>query len=294
MNLIDKVKAARNASVPLVAITTPDPAAVMQTFREGLGANGDGKTSLPMFKWDAVQGIRPVNTAGAQALATLGMSEADLSRDTTLLSDALVFAARLPGESESDAGGKIRGSILFILNAHRFLDPGVQGSAVAAQAVWNLRDMFKQNRRTLVLLAPQIKLPQELQQDVVIFDDPLPNDEALGEIVQQQVENAGLPPLDDAVKPLAVDAVRGLAAFTAEQTTAMSVDFDARTVNLEELWERKRVAVEQTPGLKVSRSRETLDMAGGLATIRKFGLAVLTGNARPRVVVHWDEISAVS
>ena len=31
-----------------------------------------------------------------------------------------------------------------------------------------------------------------------------------------------------------------------------------------------------------------------VGTIRKFGLAVLTGNARPRVVVHWDEISAVS
>lgn len=289
MQLIDRVKAARNASVPLVAITTPDPAAVMQAIREGLGSNGDGKTPLPMFKWDAVQGIRPVNTAGAETLTALGMSQDDLSRDTTLLSDALVFAARLPGESDGDAG-KRRGSILFVLNAHRFLDLNVQGSAVAAQAVWNLRDVYKTNRRTLVLLAPQIKLPQELQQDVIVFDDPLPSDKALGEIVVQQAENAGLPAMLEDAKALCVDAVRGLAAFTAEQTTAMSVDFDFQRIDLEALWERKRVAVEQTPGLKVSRFRETLDMAGGLAAIRKFGLAILNGNARPRVILHWDEV----
>lgn len=294
MQLIDRIKAARNASVPLVAVTTPDPAAVIQAVREGLGANVEGKTPLPMFKWDAVQGIRPVNTAGAQALSGLGLSEADLSRDTTLLSDALVLAARLPGESESDAGGKVRGSILFVLNAHRFLNPSVQGSAVATQAIWNLRDLFKQNRRTLILLAPQIQLPQELQQDVIVFDDPFPSDEALGQIVTQQVKNAGLPALDSEGVARAVDGVRGVAAFPAEQNVAMAVDFDRSVVDLDVLWESKRVTIEQTPGLGVSRSRETLENAGGMANARRFGLAVLNGNAPPRLLVHWDEISTVS
>src|SRR3990167_2742180 len=290
MQLIDRIKAARNASVPLIAITTPDPAAVMQAIREGLGSNGDGKAPLPMFRWDALRGLAAYNMAGAESLTTMGVSAEGLSRDTTLLSDCLAFAVRLPGESSSETEEKKRGSILFVLNAHRFLNPSVQGSAVAAQGVWNLRDVFKQNRRTLILLAPQILLPQELQQDVIVFDDPLPDDAALAQIIAQQGENAGLPAMADAIKPLAVDAVRGLAAFTAEQITAMSVDFDARTIDLNELWERKRVSVEQTPGLKVSRFRDSLDMAGGLGAVRKFGLAVLNGNARPRVILHWDEI----
>src|SRR3990167_7165131 len=99
MQLIDRIKAARNASVPLIAITTPDPAAVMQAIREGLGANGDGKTPLPMFRLDALRGLGAYNSAGAESLTAMGVSDKELSRDTTLLSDCLAFAVQLPGET---------------------------------------------------------------------------------------------------------------------------------------------------------------------------------------------------
>src|ERR1035441_10311418 len=61
--------------------------------------------------------------------------------------------------------------LLLYSNAHRFWnDPGVM------QGIWDLRDSFKATGRMLVLLAaPGATLPQELGQDVLILDEPLPS-----------------------------------------------------------------------------------------------------------------------
>ena len=47
----------------------------------------------------------------------------------------------------------------------------------------------------------------------------------------------------------------GLAAYPTEQVLAMSIT--KKGLDLERLWERKRQAVEQTPGLSVWRGGET-------------------------------------
>ena len=73
--------------------------------------------------------------------------------------DALMAACQL-GED----------AVLVFANAQRFwTDPQV------AQAIWNLRDVFKANGRTLTLLTtPGAVLPDELTQDVLVLDEPLP------------------------------------------------------------------------------------------------------------------------
>jgi len=61
-------------------------------------------------------------------------------------------------------------------------------------------------------------------------------------------------------------------------------------LELDRLWERKRQAVEQTPGLSIWRGGETFDQIGGCANIKRFLKAVLTGREAPRVIVFIDEI----
>lgn len=282
-SLLDQVKAARRVSTPLLAILTPDPGATIQTLQEGLEG---GKTPIPLFRWDIVNGLLPVNKPGAEVLSSIIADPGELRNGTQTPSDCLALATRLPGEIQ----GTQRGSLLFVLNAQRYLDPQVQGSAAVAQAVWNLRDLYKGDRRTCILLGPQMKLPPELAQDVIVLDEALPENGALTAIVQEQMLAADLPALDPERLSLAVDAIRGLPAFTAEQVTAMSIDLDAKTLDLEALWARKRSALEQNPGLVVARGTETVEDIGGLETIKKFGLKILTGRARPRILVVLDEV----
>ena len=87
---------------------------------------------------------------------------------------------------------------------------------------------------------------------------------------------------------LAVDALRGLAAFPAEQVAAMSLRKSG--LDLDALWERKRRMIEQTPGLSVNRSGEGYDDLGGIENAKAFGRRILQGSVAPKAVVFIDEI----
>jgi hypothetical protein len=131
-------------------------------------------------------------------------------------------------------------------------------------------------------------LPVELQNDVMVIDEPLPSADDLRQIIPGMFESAELAPPDGSVVDQAVDALVGLAAFPAEQALAMSLS--KKGLDVERLWERKRQAVEQAPGLTIWRGGETFTDIGGCDNIKRFLIAVLTGQESPRVVVFVDEI----
>jgi hypothetical protein len=271
---IDQFKAARGRSVPLVGVTTADPAATMERLIASL------KAGSPVLRWDVVRGITPVNAAGKQLLKTAQIDGSEFGNPVEALT--VVNGEKLGKPGVSD------GLVLFMVNAHLFVK-----DAPILQAVWNLRDEFKANSRMLVLLAPSLTLPAELEHDVIVLDEPLPNHEELVAIVREQYANAkravsALPDLTDDILNRAVDALTGLAAFTAEQITAMSLT--KAGIDLDMLWERKRQAIEQTPGMQVWRGGESLDDVAGYDNA-KLAIRRLLGSKRePRVVVFIDEI----
>jgi hypothetical protein len=261
-SILSQVKAARRVSVPLVAITTPDPAATIEAIVQGM--NGDA----PVVVWDIAKGMRARNEAAKAVIA-----EAAPEMDPTVAnpSELTRAAARFPEKS-----------IVFMHLANRWLaDPGL------VQGIWNLRDEFKSDHRMLILLGPAIELPAELAGDVVVFDEPLPDPERLGQIVVEQHDAVSM-----AVKPAdiarAVEAVQGLPAFQAEQVIAMSLTKSG--LDIDNLWDRKRRQIELTPGLKVMRRVDTFDMIGGLSQVKRYLLDLMNGNDRPNAITWLDEI----
>lgn len=261
-------KAARRVSTPLLAVTTPDPAEAMR-----LMAALAGKDSA-IFSWDIISGLRAANKLGKDKIADIVGDQ-----DPALLNnpaEALDKARLLPPKG-----------MLFVMNAHRYLDASVSGAAVA-QAIWNLRDEYKTDERTLVLLCPGISLPQELTQDVTVLDEPLPDSDTLATLITKLHKDAGVAEPDAKVLERAVDATRGLSAFTAEQATAMSLTKEG--IDLDALWERKRKTVEQTPGLGIWRGGETYADVRGVANIKNFLSKLFSGKEPPSVLVFMDEI----
>ena len=260
------VKAARRVGTPLVAVRTADPAsAVAQVSVSVNGKNED----VPLVAWDFIGGLQGRNEAGKSAVAkVVGENSAALGPG-----DMLALAGRLTADA-----------VLFFLNPQRFWD-----QADVVQGIWNLRDVFKAGGQMLVLVTPPgVTLPVELQNDVMLIDEPLPSLEDLTQLVGDTFESADLPAPDQAAVSKAVDALVGLAAFPAEQVLAMSLS--KKGLDLERLWERKRQAVEQTPGLTVWRGGDTFEQIGGCDNIKRFLAAVLHGEEAPRVIVFVDEI----
>ena len=269
MTLIDKLKAARRAAVPIVAITTPDPAATQQQICGELTGDQD----IPKLSWDLVRGYHALNKEGAVALTTdMGAEEQAAEGDPV---EALKLALQLP-----------ESAILVFLNGQRFIK-----DAAVMQAVWNLRDEFKRDARTLVLLGPDFELPPELQTDVVEFDEPLPDEARLRDIVsgifghaEDQLQFEITPELVGSVAA----SLKGCSAFAAEQLVAMALRKDR--VDVEHLNTQARKLIEQTPGLTFERGEETFADIGGLDFAKEFGKRIFAGPRRPDVVVRIEEL----
>lgn len=260
------VKAARRVGTPLVAVRTADPASAIAQVTASVNGKND---ETPLVAWDFVSGLQGRNEAGKSTLARL------LGENSPALgpSDVLALAGRIVADA-----------IIFFLNPQRLWE-----QADVVQGIWNLRDVFKAGGQMLVLVTPPgASLPLELQNDVMVIDEPLPSPEDLARLVAETFESASLPGPDQGTAAKAIDALVGLAAFPAEQVLSMSLS--KKGLDLERLWERKRQAIEQTPGLTVWRGGENFDQIGGCDNIKQFLTAVLHGQESPRVIVFVDEM----
>lgn len=268
-----QVKDARRVSTPLIAITTADQPATIASVMESL-QNG---TPVPALSWDCVRGLTTLNQAGKSALASAKQAMGVVDDDPSF-AFSLVLVDRLPERA-----------IVFMQNAHRFLS-----EVVNVQAIANLRDSYKQDQRTLVLTGPEMPLPSELQQDVMVIDEPLPDAATIRKIIatldeQARISKRDLPKLDEDLVSRAVDALAGLSAFPIEQAVALSL-VQHLTLHIDSLWARKKAYVEQTDGISIYRGDESLDDLRGLDGIINWGECTFTGRQRPKVIVVIDEI----
>lgn len=277
MTVPDQVKAARKVSTPLVGITTADqPATVAALVR----SYTNGKPP-PMLQHDVIRGLIALNDPGAQARAKL------VDGDGPALPG--VVPLQSPAECLSKAAELPARAILCVLNASRLLD-----DAAIVQAICNLRDLFKADSRTLILLAPALALPAELVQDILVIDERLPTEDEIRSIIDQELQNAtaSLPTPPETPTPetltRAVEALAGLAAFPAEQSIALTLA--QGRIDVAALWARKRSVIGQTRGLSMDTARETFADIGGLNAAKTFGRALFAGRNPPRAVVRIDEI----
>ena len=264
---------ARKFGVPLLGIETPDMQATMATAISVL-ING---TTPPIFCWDVVTGLRAMNKEGEQALSAVYEGAADyrsqLQSDTLNPVEMCTFLLLLPS-----------GSVIFMQNAQAHYD-----QAACAQAIWNLRDRFKASRRLLVLLGPSLKLPIELERDVLLSDEPLPDDVALGKIADDLYALTGnVAKFPRVMREETIKGARGLSAFSAEQAIALSLTKEG--IDTVALWDQKRKMIEQTKGLRVYQGGETFEDIGGIEQIKEFGRLLFAGREKPAAVIWIDEI----
>lgn len=258
---------ARDVSVPLVVVRTADAAATVQALAVVVTAS-DGKPA-PVVQWDAVRGFTSVNTPGQQLARGLG------GENVINPVVALEKAATAPEHA-----------CIVGLNMHEYFnDPQFK------QALWNLRDPFKRNWRTMVITLPSGSVPAALEHDVITIDEPLPGPDELAAIVRASFAAGSLPSPSDEVVRRATDAVAGLSAFAAEQAIALSlrrtgIDFDS-------LRDRHRQIIENTKGLQVWRGGETFDAVGGLRAFVAFAQRFIEGKYRPGAVFWIDEVEKV-
>ena len=298
LSFTEQFIAARRVGVPLIGIESSDPAATMKTL---LADCCDIPQKAPLLIWNSASGVMGYNSAGEKAAALLN-SDSDIAMP-------FVFLRQI-----EDTKAVPQNSIVGMQAADDWFD-----KPTVRQAIWNLRDTFKKTGRTLVMLANTIQLPVTLKNDVVILDEPLPNEEQLTELVKKLDTQASQcqcnghtsgckhcggtgiktkrPLCDEKQTAHVVEAVKGLPYFGAEQVVAMALrgtPVDGQTppscIDLEHCWVAKRKQVEQTKGLSIHRGGEKFADLGGLDQVKQYLTRIMMGRKAPKLIVWLDEI----
>lgn len=272
--MFNQFKAARNASVPILAIETFDQQATIRTI--GTALNGDA----PIMSWDIIRGLTPLNNPASDVVSTICQNENP------------AIATGNPAEMLAKVPSVPAKSIIFFMNVHRYFASNDPTAVVSiSQGMMNLRDVYKSKRAMLVLLGPYIALPDELKQDVMVISESLPDYAQIEGIIQSISNDAGMKPPKDMDK--IADTLVGLSAFSAEQTLATCIEKNGKKIDINrpKLWERKCKAIEQTDGLSIWRGGETFEESmRGCRNVADFTRKVLSGRERPRCIVFIDEI----
>lgn len=277
--------AARAAAAPLVAVRTPDPASTIRTLMAAIPLppkDEDSRPDYPVLYWDLLNGLVGLNDTGKQQQKR--MIEGDPAKLTAKPSEMLRILAKML----QPVGGKYPAQdvTVFMANAHRYWSK----DEATLQGIWNVRDSLKLLGGMLVCLTTLgADVPDEIANDVLILDEPLPSSEELKNIVKTVWESAEMSePLPDADMARALDATAGLAAFPAEQALAMSITQTG--LDIDGLWERKRQIIETTPGLSVWRGSEKFSDIGGYDNLKTYLRRYITCKNKPTAMIFVDEI----
>ena len=264
----------RKRAVPIIAIETADPQATQDSCVSILDADA------PALSWDMVRGAQGINAAG-KAWADENIDEA--AKLTLLnITEALAwFRNNAP-----------RRALLIIHNGHLLLkNPQGEPILSSIQATWNCRDVFAARGATLVMLAPQWKLPTELAQDVVVISEPVPTDADILKIIDSLNTDAEFP--EETLKAIdrqkALDGLTGyLSAFSVRQS--YSIALNNTGPDYAKLWELKVQSLRQTAGLEITLPKITFDDMAGNEGVKAIIRRHLAGTEAPRAILWLDEI----
>lgn len=211
--------------------------------------------------WDVAGGVRlPGSTTTTDAGA----------------GDPLAALRALP--TLADANGT---TLLLLHNFHRFL-----ANPEVIQTTFTQLITGKQQRTFLVVLAPLVQIPVELEKLFVVIDHALPDHEQLERIARELTSDnpADLPAGNDLQRVL--DAAAGLTRYEAEGAFALSLTRH-NAIRPEAVWELKAQALKKNNLLTLHRGKESFSDLGGLQSLKDFCCRALRphGQVKPRGIL---------
>lgn len=275
-SLIDEFREIRRVATPWCCIQTVDFRA---TIRELSKVRIDGEAEPVVVAWNCVDG--PVVIQGTADIGTKDDAPSVVIQKSI---------ESLPAKA-----------MLFVVIADTFAEPGhFWTNPFTIQAAANVRDEFKSNRRTLVFLSVDGKLPSLFSDDVPVLKDELPSEADIAAIAKGLVDDVNKELSEVKKKPLSVSndtlaraagACRGMTRFAAEEALSRNLSGKAG-INVASLMSVQRLVIERTSDrvLTFERGSETFEDIGGLEQVKRFSRRLFAGKRPPRVVVRIEEI----
>lgn len=257
MTLVEQLRDYVHAAFSGIWIVTQEPDEVEREIVQ-YATHHEWKLAV----WDVANGLR---LPGQPSPATEGSG-----------ADPLAALRALP--ALADPNGT---AILLVHNFHRFL-----GSPEVIQTTFSQLISGKQRRTFLVVLAPVVQVPVELEKLFVVLDHALPDRDCLERIARELTSDSPEDlPEGDALQRV-LDAAAGLTRYEAEGAFSLSLTRH-NSIRPDSIWELKAQALKKNNLLTLHRGAERFDSLGGLANLKDFCRRALKADkqVKPRGVL---------
>src|SRR4029079_4929295 len=131
----------------------------------------------------------------------------------------------------------------------------------------------KQHRTFVVILAPIVQIPTELEKQFVVIEHQLPDRQQLLEVARGLVTRSDDLP-DGLELEQVLDAATGLTRYEAEGAFSLSLTRHDR-ITAETLWQLKAQTLNRSGLVQLHRSSERFEQLGGLEALKSFCLRAL-------------------
>jgi hypothetical protein len=154
-------------------------------------------------------------------------------------------------------------ALLVLRNFHRFLN-----SAEIVQALDTRLNTGKQNRTFVIVLAPIVQIPIELETQFVVLEHERPDRDQLEFIARSIATEPGELPEGDRLDAV-LDAAAGLTRLEAEGAFSLALVRHGR-IEASPIWELKTQALKKSGLITLHRGGEAFADLGGLEALKSF------------------------
>ncbi|HMC30231.1 MAG TPA: AAA family ATPase [Candidatus Angelobacter sp.] len=268
----DRLKLLINSGSPLVLIETVEELRALELVR---GAALD--LQLPVFEWSVADGLvryekklktpAPANYQVQDFLAPITQNEVNIASGAGAILNTMEPAGVLAHIMTMTID-----AVFVLKDFHRHLD-----SAMVSRRLREVAESSLEGRRTLIITAPSVELPPELQSQVEYLSLPLPDGNRLKQIVEECFTRLSKKmTLKRKVAPSDLDAtasnMRGLTEEEAERAIAQAMvgAYGLTAEIASDVLHAKKEILRRSGMLEFIDCDESMAAVGGLENLKKW------------------------
>lgn len=137
----------------------------------------------------------------------------------------------------------------------------------------NVVQKLKYTRKTIIVSAPTARIPEELKDEAVIFEVPLPTHENLSAVLDHLAQTPGAKiDLSDELRERAINLALGLTTAQAQRAFAKAIVTDGafNKDDLDMIAQEKREIIRGSGALEYYESEEKIEDVGGLELLKEW------------------------
>jgi hypothetical protein len=263
-DITERLKILIDSSTPIVVMETVEEMRAVRSIRSACAA-----LNLAVFEWSIASGL---SRCGDTHEVISGALPSYATGSGTDSNAQAIYNSREPAQALGNMEGMTLEAVFILKDFHRHMDDPV--------VVRRLRDVgqkFSTNRRTLIITAPSIEVPPELESLVEYVELPLPDPQRLRQIIDETSVRMGKTrtlkrSLDAAGTNALTDSLRGLTEEEAERALSQAIvtRYGLTPEIITDVLQAKKELLRRSGMLDFVDSSQNMQSVGGLENLKRW------------------------